>query len=47
MRDAVDDVARAFERLAAIGRGGDPRRQPVDLDHPLEDAAGSSKGCAR
>ena len=36
---AVDDVARAFERLPAVGRGGEPGRQPVGRDHPLEDAA--------
>ena len=37
--DAVDDVARAFESLATINRGGDPRRQFVHLNDPVDDLA--------
>ena len=35
--DAADDVARALERLPAIGGRGDCRRQTVGLDHAVED----------
>ena len=36
---AVDDVAGAIQRRAAVGGGGNPGRQAAGFDHPLEDLA--------
>ena len=34
--NAIDDIARAFQRLPTIGGGGDPGRQAADRHDPFE-----------